>query len=152
MTSIHTFDTLEPGMTWRCPARTLTEAELAWSCMTSGDWHPIHADADFAATTPAGQRMFQGSYGIHIVLGMATHLPELGDAVIAALGLNEWKFLAPLFVNDTVHAEVELIAKRETRDGERAVIDRRVRLVKSTGDIAQEGKISTLIHRRSSAT
>ncbi|WP_420225704.1 MaoC/PaaZ C-terminal domain-containing protein [Pigmentiphaga litoralis] len=152
MTGMHTFDTLEVGMTWRGPARTLTEAELAWSCMTSGDWHPIHADASFAATTAAGQRMFQGSYGIHLALGMATHLPELGDAVIAALGLNEWNFRAPLFVNDTVHAEVELTGKRETRDGARAVIERRVRLVKSGGGIAHEGQISTLIHRRSTAT
>lgn len=152
MSGVQTFDTLEVGMTWRCAARTLTEAELAWSCMTSGDWHPIHADAAFAATTAAGQRMFQGSYGIHLALGMATHLPELGDSVIAALGLNDWTFRAPLFVNDTVHVEVELTGKRETRDGARAVIDRRVRLVKSTGDIAQEGKISTLIHRRSAAT
>jgi acyl dehydratase len=152
MNGVMTFDTLEVGMSWRSPARTLTEAELSWSCMTSGDWHPIHADAAFAATTAAGQRMFQGSYGIHLALGMATHLPELGDAVIAALGLNDWTFRAPLFMNDTIHAEVELTAKRQTRDGARAVIERRVRLLKSTGDIAQEGQISTLIHRRSHAT
>ena len=152
MSGVHSFETMEVGITWRGPARTLTEAELTWSCMTSGDWHPIHADAAFAATTASGQRMFQGSYGIHLALGMATHLPELGDSVIAALGLKDWTFRTPLFVNDTVHTEVELTGKRETRDGARAVIDRRVRLVKSTGDIAQEGQISTLIHRRSTTT
>ena len=40
--------------------------------MTSGDWHPIHADAEFAGQSIAGQRIFQGSYGLHVAMAMAT--------------------------------------------------------------------------------
>ena len=146
------FEDLTVGTTWRSASRTLTEAELSWSCMTSGDWHPIHADAEFAAGSPAGQRMFQGSYGIHVAMGMATHLPELGATVIAALGLNHWKFCAPLHVNDTVHVEVALLAKRATSDGKRGVLERSIRLLKSDGVVAQEGVLSTLVLRKEGAT
>lgn len=142
------FEALTAGTSWRSPARTLTEAELSWSCMTSGDWHAIHADAEFAARSAAGQRMFQGSYGIHIAMGMATHLPELGNTVIAALGFKQWKFCAPLFVNDTVSVEVELLAKRATSDGLRGVLERGIRLVKSDGTVAQEGVLATLVLRK----
>lgn len=132
-------------MHWRSPGRTLTEAELSWSCMTSGDWHPIHADTVYAGGTPVGQRMFQGSYGLHLAAGMATRLPELGDSVIAALGFQDWRFLAPLFVGDTVHAEVTLLAKRPARDGVRGVLERRIRLCKQDGTMAQEGTWSSLV-------
>lgn len=39
------FDAVVVGARWRSPGRTMTEAELVQSCMSSGDWHPIHADA-----------------------------------------------------------------------------------------------------------
>lgn len=146
-TATISFEGLEVGTQWRSPARTLMEAELALSSMTSADWHPIHVDARFASGTALGQRVFHGTYGIHIALGMATHLPELGNAVIGALGLNDWKFRAPLFVNDTVHVTVELTGKRATSDGLRGVLERRIRLVKDDGQITQEGVLATLVHR-----
>jgi acyl dehydratase len=123
------------------------EADLAWACMTSTDWHPIHVDVEYAAATQHGQRIFQGTYGTHLAVGMAIHLPPLGNAVIGALGLNGWKYCAPLFVNDTVYVEVELISKRPTGDGKRGVLERRIRLMKSDGTLAQEGVLASLIHR-----
>lgn len=133
------------GQRWRSHGRTLTEADLAQSCMTSGDWHPIHADAVHAADTPLGQRIFQGSYGLHVALGMATAFPGLGEDVIGALSLSEWRFQAPLCVGDTVHVEVEVTGRRRTSDGVRAVVERRIRLVRHTGDVVQQGLMQTLI-------
>lgn len=141
------FDALEVGASWRSDARTLTEAELALSCMLTGDWHPIHADQEFARTTAVGQRIFHGMFGTAIAFGMATRFPPHGAEVIAALGLREWRFLAPLVVGDTVHVEVQITAKRATSDGRRGIVERRIRLVKHGGEVAQEGIASTLVHR-----
>ncbi len=139
------FEQIEVGARWHSVGRTLTEAELALSCMLSTDWHPIHADEEFAKTTRIGRRMFHGTFGIHIAFGMATPFPELGDSVIAASGLREWKYLAPLFVGDTVHVEVEIVGKRVTSDAKRGVIERRLRLLKHSGEVAQEGVAATLV-------
>ena len=70
------FDTLAVGATWRSTGRTLTEGDLLQACMSSGDWHPIHADEAYARGTPLGRRIFQGSYGLHVATGVV----EQGDA------------------------------------------------------------------------
>jgi len=140
------FDTIEIGQRWRSHGRTLTEADLAQACMTSGDWHPIHADAAYAAGTPVGQRVFQGTYGIHVAVGMATPFPAaMGPDVVGALGLSEWKYLAPLLVGDTVHVEVEVTGKRRTSDGQRGVVERRIRLLRHDGVVVQQGLVQTMV-------
>ena len=142
------FDQLEVGATWHGPGRTLTEADLSYACMSSGDWHPIHADAEFVKETPLKARIFHGTYGIHIAIGMASHFPELGGDVIAALGLSQWRYLKPLFVGDTVHVEVTIASKRETSDPKRGIIERQIRLVRHGGEVVQEGNVQTMIKRR----
>jgi len=142
------FEQLEVGATWQSPGRTLTEADLAYACMSSGDWHPIHADAEFVKDTPLGQRIFQGTYGIHIAVGMASHFPALGDGVIAALGFSQWRYLKPLFVGDTVHVEVTIHSKRETSDPKRGIIERQIKLVRQTGEVVQDGTMQTMVKRR----
>lgn len=142
------FDDLEIGARWSSPGRTLTEADLTVSCMTSTDWHPIHADQEFAKGTSIGQRIFHGTYCMHIAFGMATHFPNLGNSVIAALGFSDWRFLKAVVIGDTVHAEVEIVSKRLTSDGKRGVLERRIRLLKQTGEVVQEGITTMLAERR----
>lgn len=133
------FEAIEVGQKWRSTGRTLTEADLTLACMTSGDWHPIHADAEFAGQSVAGQRIFQGSYGLHVAMALATPFPDLGDAVIGALGFSDWRYAAPLCIGDTVHVEVEIAAKRATSKPGRGIVERRITLKKSDGSIAQQG-------------
>ena len=45
-----------PGLRIRTPGRTLTETDHGLFTMLCGDWHPIHADEEYARTTPAGGR------------------------------------------------------------------------------------------------
>lgn len=134
-----TFEALEIGQRWNSTGRTLTEADLTLACMTSGDWHPIHADAEFAGGSVAGQRIFQGSYGLHVAMALATPFPDLGADVIGALGFSDWRYAAPLCIGDTVHVEVEIAAKRVTSKPGRGVVERRITLKKADGSIAQQG-------------
>lgn len=115
------------------------------SCMTSGDWHPIHADKVYAASTSLGQRVFHGTYGVHVAVGMAVGFPNLGNDVIGALGLAEWMYEHPLYVGDTVHVEVEITALRRTSDGARGVLERRIRLINQHGQAVQQGLLRSLV-------
>lgn len=133
------FEAIEIGQRWTSTGRTLTEADLTLACMTSGDWHPIHADAEFAEKSLAGQRIFQGSYGLHVAMALATPFPDLGADVIGALGFSEWRYVAPLCIGDTVHVDVEIAAKRVTGQPGRGVVERRITLRKADGSIAQQG-------------
>lgn len=89
--------------------------------------------------------MFQGTYGVHLAVGMAAAFPAVADEVIAALGLTEWRYESPLLVGDTVHVEVEIVGTRRTSDGRRGVIDKRVRLVRKDGQIVQQGVVQSLV-------
>lgn len=148
MSAVTTFDELQVGATWRSAGRTLSEFDLGQSCMSSSDWHPIHADAVFAASTPVGQRVFHGTYGLHVAMGISTQFPNLGSDVIAALGISQWRYLGPLLVGDTIHVEVEIMSKRITSDPGRGVIERQLKLVRHNGDVVQAGLVQTMVRRQ----
>jgi len=139
------FADLEPGRRFRSTGRTLTEADHTLFMMLCGDWHPIHADEEHARTTPAGTRVMHGSFGIAITMGLQAAAVEFADPVLGALGLKEWTFREPLRIGDTVHATVEILSRRITRDGSRYVVERRLGLVRSDGTIIQNGIAAVLL-------
>lgn len=142
------FDAIELGASYSSSGRTLTEAELAFFCMLTGDRHPIHADAESAKATGMGERIFHGTFGVAIAVAMATELPALAEPVIAATGLREWQFAAPIRIGDTVHAEVEVVAKEIKTGGRRGFLERRLSLVNQRGEVVQRGFSGLLVALR----
>ncbi len=145
------YEDLEVGQTFRSPARTVTEADLTIFSMVSGDWNRIHSDAEYARKTPYGQRIVHGVLGIAIVTGMFDRLGIFEDSALALLGIDEWRFIAPIFVGDTVHMELEIADKRLTSKGDRGIIDRRIRLVRHDGTVLQEGRMGMMTKLRPNA-
>lgn len=139
------FEDLAIGQIFTSHGRTLTETDLSLYSMLTGDWHPIHADEGFARSTRLGQRMFQGSFGIALAIALSADLMELSNPIIAALGIRDWSFKSPLVIADTVHVELEIADKRVTSDGRRAVIGRKLRLLKSDKSVAQEGTADLMV-------
>jgi acyl dehydratase len=139
------FEDLPLDQPFESPARTLSEAELVMFSMLTGDWGAIHADEEFAKTTPLGRRMFHGTFGIALAIGMSATLLHFTTPVIAALGVREWSYRAPLFVGDTVHLRMTIVEKRRTSAGNRGIVSRRLQLVKHDGSVAQEGFADLMI-------
>lgn len=139
------FTELAAGRRLTGRARTLTDADLTIFTMLIGDWHPIHADEEYARTTPLGRRIFHGSFGVAVASGMVANLLELREPIIAALGFREWSFRAPLFIGDTVHAEVEILGTRVTSDGARGIVEWRVDLVNQSGAVVQTGIAQAMV-------
>jgi acyl dehydratase len=142
---VRSYADLQIGETFVGPGRTLTETDLVTFCMLTGDWHAIHADAEFAKGTRIGQRMFHGTFGIALAVSMSANLLTLRNTVIAALGIREWSFKSPLFINDTVHLELTITDKKVTSDGRRAVLGRKLALLKHDGTTAQEGLADLMV-------
>ncbi len=78
-----------------------------------GDHNPVHLDDEFARGTRFGRRIAHGMVAgslISTVLGV--YLPGPGTLYLS----QSLKFLAPVYLGDTVTARVEVIALKEGRN------------------------------------
>ena len=87
-------------------ARTVTEADIVNFAAFSGDWYPLHVDAEFAKKSPFGERIAHGM----LVLSVATGLMPLYEmAIVAFYGMDKVRFTAPTKIGDTIHVELEVL-------------------------------------------
>jgi acyl dehydratase len=140
-----TYADLTIGMRFSSVGRTITQTDLSMACMLSGDWHPIHADAEYAKTTRLGNRIVQGPFGILLAMGMSATLPEFADPIIGATGIREWRYSKPILVDATLRVVVEISSKRVTSDGGRAIVERRLTLIDQNEQTIQDGLAGTMI-------
>lgn len=89
--------------------RTFTTDDVEAFARLSGDRNPLHFDADFAARTRVGRLVVQGGLTTGLFNAIvAMDLPGPGSVLLH----QEWDFPAPVFIGDTVTAEVEVIESR----------------------------------------
>jgi acyl dehydratase len=103
------FEDFQPGQKVVSVGRTITEHDIAAFAGLSGDFNQIHTNAEFARSTPFGQRIAHGLLGLSIASGLAVQTGVLGANVIAFREVGEWKFVKPVFIGDTIHVEMEVV-------------------------------------------
>jgi len=89
-------------------ARTVTESDVVTFAGLSGDYNQIHTDAAFSQSTPFGQRVAHGLLCLSIASGLAMRTGVLEGTVLAFREINEWKFIKPVFLGDTIQAELDV--------------------------------------------
>ena len=141
------YEDLEQGMVFETGTRTIIEDDLLSFARVSGDNHPIHVDATYAAGTEFGQRIAHGPFGIAMAIGLFGSLPQFRDTAIVMASIDQWRFAAPMFIGDVVHLRLTLGAKRLTRSG-RGMVDRGFELVRADGSIPQSGQSPMVVRRR----
>ena len=139
------FRDLAVGETLRGSARTLSEADLTFACMASGDWAAIHADAEYARTTPLGGPVLHGGYVLMIALGMSAQLLHFREPVLALLGLDDWRFRSPCRPGDTIRLDVAIEGLEETSEGRRGIVRSRLNVTQQDGRTVQEGKHALML-------
>ena len=139
---------LTVGDTFTSTARTLTEADIVGFAGISGDFNQIHTDVEFARATPYGQRVVYGLLGLSVLTGLLDRSGLFSGSAIAMLGINEWKFTAPIFIGDTVHFRLTITDVRRTSKPDRGVVGRFFELVNQDGVVVQQGNIDLMIRSR----
>jgi acyl dehydratase len=143
-----TYDSLVVGQRSVSKGRTITETDHGLFMMLTGAWHPIHADEQYARTTPLGRRVAQGTLGIALALGnLEAEILVSADTLVAALGIAQWNYKGPIFIGDTLHAVVEIVGKELTKSGGRYIVSRRVELINQDNTSIQEGTVRSLFQR-----
>jgi itaconyl-CoA hydratase len=95
------------------PGRTLSEADNTWFTLLTMNTHPLHFDAAYAAKTEFGRPIVNSCLTLAVVVGMS--VSDVSQKAIANLGWNDIRLLAPVYAGDTLYAESEVIAKRESK-------------------------------------
>ena len=94
------------------PGRTITEVDNTWFTLLTMNTHPLHFDAHYAKKTEFGRPLVNSALTLSIVAGMS--VSDLSQKAIANLGWENIKLPAPVFAGDTLYAESEVLAKRES--------------------------------------
>jgi itaconyl-CoA hydratase len=75
--------------------------------------HPLHFDEEYAAATEFGKPLVASPLTVAIVVGMS--VSDVSAKAIANLGWKDIKLTKPVFPGDTLYANTEVLAKRESK-------------------------------------
>ena len=142
------FEDLEVGVAWRSGGRTVTEADIAAFAGVSGDFNPIHVDAQYAAGTVFGQRVAHGALVLAIATGLRQQQGTFRGTLKAWLGMRDWRFTAPVLIGDTIHVVTEVTELRDTKDPLAGLAIQRVEVRNQRDEPVAKGEFVTLMHRR----
>ncbi|WP_397603079.1 MaoC family dehydratase [Sphingorhabdus sp.] len=94
--------------------RTVTETDnLLFSVMTHNP-QPLHIDAEAAKASEFGQILVNGTFTFALMVGLSVGDTTLGT-LVANLGYDKLVMPKPVFIGDTLRAETEVIALKESK-------------------------------------
>jgi len=96
------FEALEVGQEFTTRGRTITEADVVGFASLTGDWHPQHSDAQWASTSPFGERVAHGMLVVSLAAGLVPFDPA---RVVALRQVSQATFKRPVRFGDTIHVE-----------------------------------------------
>jgi len=138
------FEEIEVGAVMVTRGRTITEADLVQFAGLTGDYNPMHTDAEYMKESVFGQRIAHGMMPLSYAVGQAYQLGFMERTIIAFRGL-EMKFSLPVFIGDTIHAQLTVRDKKEARRMGGGMVTLDVKLVNQAGKTVQSGEWTVLM-------
>ena len=138
------YEEFELGAVMRTRGRTITEADLVQFAALTGDYNPMHTDAEYSKGSFMGKRVAHGMLSLSYAIGQAYQLGILERTVLGFRGL-EMKFSSPVYIGDTIHAELKVTGKKAAKRMGGGVVTLDLRIIKGDGKIAQKGSMTLLM-------
>ncbi|ETN86620.1 MaoC-like protein [Necator americanus] len=103
-----------PGVTYEHrPGRTVTDVDNIWTTLLTLNSQQVHFDAAYAAQTEWKKLLVDSTFTLALLTGMSVR--TVSAKVVANLGWDKVKAVAPVFAGDTLYAESTVISKRESK-------------------------------------
>src|SRR5262249_24281294 len=146
------FEEFSVGQVFRnWPGRTISEADCTWFALLTMNQHPIHSDADYAATlTQLGQRLGLGPLVFSIGIGMTE--ADVSGQAIADLEIEKITHDGPTFIADTLYPQPTVLARREWSRGDRGTVTVETRVHNQRGERVMTFKRTALVPKRNHET
>lgn len=130
-------DTVESNV-----ARTISESDLYTIAGLSGSYGELHTNKEYMKETEFGRPLVQNTLLIVIMEGLFKRVPW-EPAIIAAYGRDDLRFVNPVFVDDTVNLEMEVVDKQRRDQG--GVITIQQRLFNQEDELVVKGNYLLLV-------
>jgi acyl dehydratase len=111
---------------------TLTAEHVRKYSEITGDYNPLHVDPAFTAGTRFRKLIVQGGLTSGLLNAIvAMDLPGPGTVFLE----TRWRFTNPVFIGDTITAEVEILEVHKSKPVSRIG----ARIVRADGEVVLEG-------------
>ena len=91
---------------------TLTAEHVAMYAQITGDHNPLHFDEAFTSKTKFGRLVVQGGLTTGLLHALvAMDMPGPGTVFLS----QNWKFTAPVYIDDTITAQAEVLNVHERK-------------------------------------
>jgi itaconyl-CoA hydratase len=104
----------EVGDTYRSRlGRTITENDNIWFTCLTMNTNQMHFNREYAARTEFGEPLVVSTLTLAVVLGLS--VADTSENAVANLGWTDIRLPKPVYAGDTLWAESEVTAVRESR-------------------------------------
>jgi acyl dehydratase len=131
--------------TWT--GRTVTEADNVWFSSLTMNTNQMHFNREWAARSEFGQPLVVSTFTLALVLGMAVR--DTSENAAANLGWSDIKLPRPVYVGDTLWAESEVLAARESKSRPSVgIVEVRTRGINQRREVVLEFRRSFMVFKR----
>jgi acyl dehydratase len=130
--------------------RTVTETDIVIFAGLSGDYSSPHTDDEWCKTTPFKKKMAHGLLITSISSGLFTRTGVFEGTGLAHLGTTI-KYMAPVYVGDTLHIEFT-VGEKEEMGSDRGRLAIKLETVNQDGKVVAKEDMKILVARKPSSS
>ena len=112
--------------------RTITETDFVVHAGHTGDFFPHHMDAEWCSTQPFKQRIAHGTMIFSIGIGLTAS--EINPEAFSK-GYDRLRFVKPVFIGDTIHSEITISEKSDSKKPEYGSVTEHVEVINQRGEV-----------------
>src|ERR1044071_4531436 len=141
------YEDFEPGLVIEHPlGRTVNATDNTWFTLLTVNSNPIHFDHHYAAQTEFGRPLMNSTFTLALVTGLS--VADVSQYAVN-LGWDEVRMPAPVFEGDTIYAQTEVLAKRDSKSRPHmGLVEVKTTGFKQDGTVVITYRRSILVYRR----
>jgi acyl dehydratase len=142
------FEDFEIGDVYRSRlGRTITETDNIWFTCLTLNTNQIHFNTPYSERTQFGKPLVNSAFTLALVTGLT--VPDTSENAAANLEWTDIKLPKPVFAGDTIWAESEILALRESSSNPSVgIVTMRCRGINQQREVVIEFKRTFMVYKR----
>ncbi|RYE11141.1 MAG: dehydratase [Hyphomicrobiales bacterium] len=143
------FEDMPLGLVQHSAGRTISDADILLFGGLTGDLMQVHTDDEYCREREFGGRIAHGLLGLSMAQGLMLRTNYTQGTGVASLGWDEWRFVAPIRIGDTIRVRWTIRERRESRSRpDMGIVAEFIEVLNQHGAVVQHGIHRTMIRRR----